>query len=248
MLDISDILLKGNFENFLEELAYDETIQSEICRRLESIFPRDNNEIVIWLTNIIQCYEDNKCDIYEVDYHEEDKIDSEENLFIYKQRLKENINKNIKSLYMYVYNEIDDETITNGDMYYMDENELEICNDNFVIGAKIYLALLINLLRIFINYKEKLYLKLDVYFTYQPPNIFDRISNQNGLFIYQPYLYIKEDVYGFHVLSFQEIVPDVIIEVENYKEILRELEYIGVSVDHIYNDFDSIAKYVKDRW
>ncbi|CAI3561444.1 FRG domain-containing protein [Clostridium neonatale] len=249
LIDISDILLEGNFENFLVELAYDETIQNEILNRLKPVFPRDNNEIIIWLTNIIQCYKENKCDIYEVNalsYDEE--IENEENLFIYKEKLKENIDESIKSLYLYILNEIDDETLTYGDMYYMEDYELEACNDNYIIGSKIYLVLLINLIRMFLNFEEKLYLKLDVYFTYQPPNIFDRISNQDGLFIYQPYIYTEEMDYRYHYLSYQEIIPDVIIEIDNYKEILKELEHFGISLAHIYNDFDNIATYIKDKY
>ena len=249
LIDISDILLEGNFENFLVELAYDETIQNEILNRLKPVFPRDNNEIIIWLTNIIQCYKENKCDIYEVNalsYDEE--IENEENLFIYKEKLKENIDESIKSLYLYILNEIDDETLTYGDMYYMEDYELEACNDNYIIGSKIYLILLINLIRMFLNFEEKLYLKLDVYFTYQPPNIFDRISNQDGLFIYQPYIYTEEMDYRYHYLSYQEIIPDVIIEIDNYKEILKELEHFGISLAHIYNDFDNIATYIKDKY
>ena len=249
LIDISDILLEGNFENFLVELAYDETIQNEILNRLKPVFPRDNNEIIIWLTNIIQCYKENKCDIYEVNalsYDEE--IENEENLFIYKEKLKENIDESIKSLYLYILNEIDDETLTYGDMYYMEDYELEACNDNYIIGSKIYLVLLINLIRMFLNFEEKLYLKLDVYFTYQPPNIFDRISNQDGLYIYQPYIYTEEMDYRYHYLSYQEIIPDVIIEIDNYKEILKELEHFGISLAHIYNDFDNIATYIKDKY
>ncbi|CAI3202416.1 hypothetical protein CNEO2_2160001 [Clostridium neonatale] len=54
--------------------------------------------------------------------------------------------------------------------------------------------------------------------------------------------------YRYHYLSYQEIIPDVIIEIDNYKEILKELEHFGISLAHIYNDFDNIATYIKDKY
>lgn len=125
-----------------------------------------------------------------------------------------------------------------GDEYYSKE-------DSIIVGAKIYLALLINILKIFEFYKDKCYINLDIYFIYQPPNLFDRISNQKGLFIYQGYMYYKEECYGYHYLNYQNILPDVTIKINNYEKILSELDYLGINLEMVYSDFDSIAKSVR---
>ncbi|NFA83839.1 hypothetical protein EXM73_01045 [Clostridium botulinum] len=100
------------------------------------------------------------------------------------------------------------------------------------------------MIQIFGSSQEKVNLKLYVYFTYEPPNLFDRISNQKGVFIYQPYLYCVEDVYNQGVLNTQKIKPDIIIEVNNFKSILGELNYLGTNLESVYGDFDNIAKSV----
>ena len=107
--------------------------------------------------------------------------------------------------------------------------------------------LLANLVRIFYEVKggnERLILKLKIYFTYKPANLFDRINAQKGLFVYQPYLYSHDYIYNYNVLSIQEVAPDILIEVDNYNQILAELDSLGVNLDSVYGDLDNIAKSV----
>ena len=46
------------------------------------------------------------------------------------------------------------------------------------------------------------------------------------------------------MLSIQEVAPDILIEVDNYNEILAELDSLGVNLDSVYGDLDNIAKSV----
>lgn len=250
LVNITDILLDENLENILINIAYDQKVREEVYYRIEAIFPRNDDEIISWLTHIIEIYKDNICDLSKVyPSYPRDEFEEalkEEELFNYPQLLKENIFDGIRSLYMYLMDGIDIEDLTYAEPYYVDKYELNDL-ENSILAAKIYVILLANLVMIFMETDRKLHLQLDIYFTYQPPNIFDRIQNQNGLFIYQPYLYKKDSSCNFHQLSCQKIVPDKIIEINNYTEILRELEYLGISVGNIYNDFDSIAKYIKEK-
>jgi len=91
---------------------------------------------------------------------------------------------------------------------------------------------------------EHLNLDIDIYFTYQPPNLFNRIESQRGLFLYQPYIYSQEDIYNFKTLSVQNINPDIIIEIDNYSDMLNEMDQLGINLGTIYCDLDNIARSV----
>lgn len=251
LIDITEIILENNYNNIFDALLNDNEIQLKVYKKVYEVFPKEIDEIALWINNIIDCYNINKCTIDGlVSRIDEDK--EIENITKYKNKINNNLKKGIKELYNYIKeNAFDD---IEGNLFYPMDYELEIDSeygfdgrDYCVIGSKIYMELLINILKIFAYFKEKLFISLNIYFIHQCPNIFDRISNQKGLFVQQPYLYYAEDTYNCHVLSFQKIIPDITIKIENYNEILKELEYLGVGLDFIYNDFDSIAKFVKDN-
>ncbi|WP_053418622.1 FRG domain-containing protein [Viridibacillus arvi] len=87
------------------------------------------------------------------------------------------------------------------------------------------------------------------YFIYKTPYKFDRIRNQDGIFIYQLYHTFAtryEDV-PEEILR-QEIIPDVTIVINNQKQILEELDFIGINLKSIYGDFDNIASYVNNKF
>jgi hypothetical protein len=94
------------------------------------------------------------------------------------------------------------------------------------------------------NGTEELILDLKIYFTYQPANLFDRINAQKGLFIYQPYFYSYNMANDYNILSVQNINPDITIEINNYQEMLFELDVLGINLGGVYGDLDNIAKSV----
>lgn len=81
------------------------------------------------------------------------------------------------------------------------------------------------------------------YLIYKPSYKFDRIINQEGLFIYQCYYRIISKYRGFRLIK-QKIEPEIVIEINNQAEILKELDSIGINKKFIYGDFDSIATYI----
>lgn len=85
---------------------------------------------------------------------------------------------------------------------------------------------------------------------YKTPYKFDRIRNQEGLFIYQLfYAYSNDDDKpGPTNLLRQNISPDIVIKVENQKEILKELDFIGVNRKFVYGDYDNIAYYINNKF
>lgn len=251
LIDITEIILENNYNNIFDALLSDNEIQLKVYKKIYEVFPKENDEIALWINNIIDCYKMNKCTIdgllFRLD--EENEI---ENIVQYKNKVNDNFKEGIKELYLYVkenaFDDVERNLFFSLDYEFEHDSAFGFDNRDYcAIGSQIYMELVINILKIFAYFKEKLFINLDIYFLYQCPNIFDRISNQKGLFLQQPYLYYAEDVYNYHMLSFQEIIPDITIEIENYNEILKELEYLGVGLDFIYNDFDSIAKFVKDN-
>jgi len=88
---------------------------------------------------------------------------------------------------------------------------------------------------IFVVQRDGLF-DLPFYFTYEPANITNRISNQSSVFIYQ--------LYGLNNMR-QAINPDFILKINNKIEILKDLDTLGINEKFIFNDYDHIASYVK---
>lgn len=51
-------------------------------------------------------------------------------------------------------------------------------------------------------------------------------------------------VYDYNILSVQNINPDITLEINNYQEILSELDVLGINLGGVYGDLDNIAKSV----
>ncbi|WP_195973129.1 FRG domain-containing protein [Clostridium thermobutyricum] len=82
--------------------------------------------------------------------------------------------------------------------------------------------------------------------SYEPLVSFDRRRGQYGLFLYQLYFQIENDIYGRNMVSKQRIWPDKIIVIQNKEKILKELYTIGVNKKSVFGDLDSIAQYIKN--
>ncbi len=85
----------------------------------------------------------------------------------------------------------------------------------------------------------------NIYLTYTPPKVFRRVESQQGLFICQ--INVSNSLEKECILK-QKINADFIIKVENKSEILKQLDLIGINQETIFNDYDSIAKYVTEKY
>ena len=85
-------------------------------------------------------------------------------------------------------------------------------------------------------------------FIYTPFLAFERGINQQGLFVYQAYISFDEEVYDAHILSQQRVWPEHVIVIENKEKILKELDFLGINDKFIYGDYDSIARYIKQKY
>jgi hypothetical protein len=81
---------------------------------------------------------------------------------------------------------------------------------------------------------------------YRPKITFERARLQQGYFIYTPYK-ASSGIYTDIEIYMGNILPIQILEINNPVKILRELDNIGVNISTIYGDYDSIAKYIKDK-
>ena len=87
------------------------------------------------------------------------------------------------------------------------------------------------------------------YFIYKTPYKFDRIRNQEGIFLYQnfkSYALHHEDL--IDNITIQKIHPDITIEVHNQALIRNQLDYVGINRKFIYGDNDNIAQYVNNKF
>lgn len=124
------------------------------------------------------------------------------------------------------------------------------CNGMSPISAAELLNILVSVAGSFAVYSTKNTYYLPFYATYSPPNISGRVSMQNSIFICQTYIgevRHKNLPDPKTVLVTQEILPDVTLEICDKKQILEELDMVGINLKTIYGDDDSIAKYIKNK-
>lgn len=90
---------------------------------------------------------------------------------------------------------------------------------------------------------------------YKPSIIFDRLKNQQGAFIYQMSTYKSSplthssDAFDRNVVRnvIQKIDFEYEVVIKNKKQILKELDTIGINKKFIYPDSDNIAKYIREK-
>ena len=249
LVDITDILSQVGKDNFLESIYSNGDIRKQLIYQIIQVFENykfSEKEIIDCITQMIDCYKANNFNYWGESLTEDDEEDGDiEDLFSIQEKLQEeNLEEILHDLYDYAFHEMEDETIP----YESDIFEgYPYDGSIYQLSAAIFVMLLANLIRIFyeaMDGSERLIIKSKIYFTYQPANLFDRINSQKGLFIYQPYLYSHDEMYNYNVLSTQEIIPDILIEIDNYNEILAELDALGINLDTVYGDLDNIAKSV----
>lgn len=228
LIDITDIVVELNGRSLFDQMLVDRDIRIKFGHRIINQFKDLGEEdSVRYILNLISIYEKN-----EIDFYENVSVShSKENIFLYADKLKKkDVNNVFDELYEFIINEFENEAIVYD---FVEEN------NRFGIA---YFLLLYNLVDLLKQYPYKHTCILDFYFTYVPPNLFSRLENQKGLFIYQPYLYARDWVYAYNELIIQQICPDVKIEIDNYNTIIKELDCMGINAGFLYGDIDNIAK------
>ncbi|GAB2027984.1 FRG domain-containing protein [Lactovum odontotermitis] len=83
------------------------------------------------------------------------------------------------------------------------------------------------------------------YLLIKPTVIFDRMRNQDGSFIYQ-----LTTSYGDNQGIFQPILPAATLKIPATakREILKQLDLIGLNKKFLYSDDDSVAEYLKENY
>ncbi|MRB24051.1 FRG domain-containing protein [Bacillus thuringiensis] len=126
-------------------------------------------------------------------------------------------------------------------------NKVRKTNFYSVFIYTVYLQILVkNIHDMSVNTKST-WLNLLPKFKYAPILTFKRGRNQQGLFVYQNYIQDREFLNTPSIVSIQGIWPDKIIVIKNKKNILNELDFIGINEKFIYGDYDRIADYIRNK-
>lgn len=236
LVNITDIIVELNDKNLFEELLVDEMLILKTFAVIKEHFKTiKSTTINNWLRNILTQYVE---------------ICEQQGMGLFSDELY----LSIKSILLKGLNDITYEDIVGilGESYskaelfqkFFNDEQLEEEKLNNTDIASLYTAILIETLDALKNAPIKTNIELDILFTYQPPQLFKRISSQQSFFIYQPYLYTNDGVYDYCELNIQSITPDIIVEIDNYSNILKELNLLGIDNGTIYGDIDNIAKSV----
>lgn len=86
------------------------------------------------------------------------------------------------------------------------------------------------------------------YLLYKTPYKFDRIRNQDGVFLSQLFqtFATKNENIPDEIIK-QEYIPDETFIIKDQETILEELDFIGINLKSIYGDFDNIASYLNKK-
>lgn len=245
LIDITDLVCRLNGKNLFDELLKKKEIFKEFCKLVNRHFAFVKNEAIKsqWIINTAEEY------LRISTYYSENygfQIDGvleiENALLWYKDNVNGNENFRLIRLIETINNidDSDEELILNSIISQTGEFQ----NDRKSVP---FLVLFFKIIELVKSMPAKIKLYFDVYFTYQPPNLFERISNQQGLFIYQTYLYENDCTYDYHELIVQEVIPDITIEIDDYKRVLNNLALLGINYGTIYSDMDNVAKAVRGR-
>lgn len=237
-MDITDILKQENCFDFYDSISTDKTIQKLFFEKLSDFFKNNYSKIKPNILNIMKATMTNEYSCYYKDSG---------NFFRKAYNKYKNNFFTLQDLYVNLIENLANESIAYGFIF----DEHMVYEDE--LAARIYLGLLIQLLEIVRDsngYTESDYatLELDLYFTYSPPLMFDRIKNQNGIFIYQPFLFLSDSTYDFNILVKQSIKPDITIEIENCTEILNDLDNISINPSFVFSDYDNVATTLKNKF
>ncbi|WP_235839106.1 hypothetical protein [Clostridium sp. Marseille-P2415] len=234
LINITDLVVELNGKNLFEELLTDEIMTMKLFSLIKEHFKAiDSDTLNVWLKNILAEF---------VRIKELHGLASEsDELYL---SVKSILAAELRDIAYKDILEFSEKTY-NAELYqkFFDHNPFVTTKNDYNTIAILYTIILMEILVTLKTTPYKVNINLDIYFTYQPPQLFKRISSQQSFFIYQPYLYTN-GVYNYCELNIHSINPDILIEIDNYSNILKELYLLGIDNGTIYGDIDNIAKSV----
>ena len=228
------MVVELNGKNLFEELLSDEIFTMKLFSLIKEHFKSiDSDTLNVWLKNILAEFV---------------RIKELHGLASESDELYSSVKSILAELRNIAYKDILEfsEKTYNAELYqkFFNHNPFVTTKIDYNTIASLYTIILIEIFDTLKNAPEKVNINLDIYFTYQPPQLFKRISSQQSFFIYQPYLYTNDGVYNYCELNIHSINPDILIEIDNYSNILKELYLLGIDDGTIFGDIDNIAKSV----
>ena len=222
LIDITDLISSHEDDNFLERLANDEEgIVLNLYKKLDAYEKKQPERMYHYFKTL---YDD--VEYYNNHYRGESNFPQYDG-----GEYKENLE--------FEYSSQNSKLLQNIDNIFGGLNEVVIE----------YVLMLQSFLRQTIICKEPVYwLNCMPNFIYKPYLSFDRGRNQQGLFIYQAYLFYTDDVYNADILARQRVWPEYAVVIKNKSQILKQLDFIGINDKFVYGDYDNIAKYIKSKY
>lgn len=236
LVNITDVIVELNDKNLFEELLVNEMLIFKLFALIKEHFKTINaNTLNDWLRNILDTYVE-ICELHGIGLLSDELYLS----------IKSSLSRGLDEITYKDIVQILEKSYSKADLFQklFSKEQLTKQELDYVTIASLYIAILVEILDTLKNAPSKINIKLDIFFTYQPPQLFKRISSQQSFFIYQPYLYTNDGVYDYCELNIQSINPDIIVEIDNYSNIFKELNLLGIDNGTIYGDIDNIAKSV----
>lgn len=234
IIDISNYIELLDSKNLKTELSNMFMLKSsnsfmKLYTMMNALYQKSFHKFKFYLNDIIEAYERHNLDFKSIG---EEKIDIEK------------IKKVLEGDRKYLEELIFDVGILKERLGVID---IDICDLNPLVC--IYILLIACEFRFIEEFKEPTFwINFLPIFSYEPIVSFDRIKSQQGLFFYQSYLQIEEEVYGSNILARQRIWPEKVIVINNKEKILKELDTIGINKKSVFGDFDSIAQYIINKY
>lgn len=235
LINITDLVVELNGKTLFEELLSDEILTMKLFSLIKEHFKSIGSDTLnVWLKNILAEFVRIK-ELHSLALESDELYSLVKSILAAKSR--DIAYKDILEFSEKTYN---------AELYqkFFDLNPFVTTKNDYNTIAALYTIILIEILHTLKNAPDKVNINLDIYFTYQPPQLFKRISSQQSFFIYQPYLYTNDGVYNYCELNIHSINPDILIEIDNYSNVLKELYLLGIDNGTIYGDIDNIAKSV----
>lgn len=229
LINITELITKLNGKNLFEEILDNKEIAFELLDTIDRHFSSlDSSVVISWLKNIITTY----LSVCEDEYSLSLSGNLCKSLKVLLKSTPDVDETFSKKVFTIIEDNLEGSFFNNGYLKVTYKSDI-----SYLYGFILYEIL--NELR---KLPRKINIDLDIYFTYQPPELFRRMSNQQSFFIYQSYLHINDGAYDYCELCLQSINPDVTIQIDNYESILQELNLLGINIGTIYGDIDNIAK------
>ncbi len=244
IINISDLIT--NNENFmLSDIYGNEKLYKSMVSKLDMYFRKNDSKITELLSELIENFSLWNYSFMSAAFVQHKHVQR----FRSEGVVKSEVNFDLLQLQNQLDNGVAEEiysslNLLSQNVYENDDNIAK--GSKFKNAAELYMLLLRQYFVNLVFEKNRgVVFKCGLVFVYTPPEIFSRLKSQQGLLVYQLYSYSSVDS---QIIFRQNIETDVVIKIQDKNKINQQLDLLGINGSTIYNDFDNIAKYIKEKY